>query len=611
MPQIKKLSPEEIGRIAAGEVVERPASIVKELIENSIDAGATRISIFIEESGKKSIRIVDNGCGMTSQDARLCFEHHATSKLTTVHDLDQLKTLGFRGEALSSISAVSTVILITRTKSASFGTKIIREQTKIDAHEDTSCQTGTDISIQKLFHAIPARRKFLKADSTEWRQIVTLVHAFCLNYRAIDFTLFSNNKKILHCPVVATSKERIFQIKDRHCADALLDLQQVSNNKKSSFTITGLISNHQYYRYDRSNIFFFVNNRWIKNQHLGRSLLKGYLNVLPPARYPAAYIFITIDPKEVDINIHPRKEEVQFLHPRRIEVAIQQMVKNTLEKGLSQQIGTTLSPVTNDPREYDTVHNPPYHNNELMRPLNTTSTHYSANNTPTEPTIFPTLQQIHTHTELYDQNTPSNEASNAPIVATRNYRLIGQYKKTYLLLEKQDGLFLVDQHAAQERVLYEQFVKRFEIIPTVKLLFPSTVTLTKSAVATVEPHLPLIRKHGIGIELFNDTQFVITSTPVHTKQINFNELIHQLASWIAEYNVIDEQQFVKTLHERLHAQMACKAAVKAGDALSTEAMHQLLDSLNKVNNRFTCPHGRPTGWLLPVSEIEKKFKRRL
>ena len=315
---IKQLSPQEIQKIAAGEVLERPANAVKELVENALDAQATAISIYVEDAGKQRIRVIDNGCGMTPDDARMCFAHHATSKISTVHDLQQCFTFGFRGEALSSIAAVSKVLLNTRKAAAECGTQIIIEQSEILQQESISCAVGTDIDVTNLFFNVPARKKFLKAKETELRQITLLFQAFCLDYPNVHFRLHSDRVQTFNCPPVTSLQDRTMQLWDQKLAGHMIEIEATDTKTKSE--LSGIITSHQYFRYDRSCIFFFINKRWVKSHQLQKALLKGYLNVLPPERYPAAFLFLTVDPAQLDINIHPRKEEVHIAHARSLEL---------------------------------------------------------------------------------------------------------------------------------------------------------------------------------------------------------------------------------------------------------------------------------------------------
>ncbi len=647
MPKIKQLSPHEAQKIAAGEVVDRPANIVKELVENSIDAGATRITIYVEDGGKQLIRIVDNGCGMDVADAQICFDRHATSKITRVDELESIDTFGFRGEALASIASVSKITMLTKEEESLEGTHITIEANHIKGMNSAACATGTDISVRDLFFNVPARKKFLKTTATEWRAIQLLFNAFCFDYPHIHFSLFTEGKQVSNCPISQDLKNRALQVFEPVSHKHMLDVAIVDKE----ITITGIISDHQHYRYDRSGIYLFVNKRWVKNQHLSSALIKGYANVIPNGRYPIAVISITVPACEVDINIHPRKEEVKFLHPRRVELVLQQVVKAALEKNVSNYIGKEVVFKSAETSEY--IHpkkdfNPFDFDTFLKRDAFTTSPNQllAASSEDRLEKPFDTFLQAKTlrangegisnekdleNVLIKEEIFPSPFALSVPagnvskgfssssiptnfpceMQSNMGYRLIGQYNQTYLLIEQEDGLFLVDQHAAHERILYELFSERFADVATMQLLFPQVINLSAQDIEVITPHLAIFVANGIIIEQYAHDQLIVQSLPVHLKDQSLTDLVKEVISWITECSSLDVQAFKKTINHKLQAQMACKAAVKAGDTLTQEKMEQLLHDLQKTANRFSCPHGRPTGWLLSLSDIEKKFRRRL
>ena len=605
MGRIKKLSPLEAQKIAAGEVVERPANVVKELLENALDAQATAITLYIKDGGKELIRVVDNGTGMAADDAHACFEHHATSKITTVDDLISIASFGFRGEALSSICSVSKVTLITKDEKSSHGIKIVHQDGIVVHEENVSAPTGTDITVEQLFYNVPARKKFLKTRDTEWRAIVHLFQAIALDYRSIHFKCISEGAILFNCPPTDSLPTRVAQLWDHAMAENMIEL--TASPLKHEFAISGIISNQQYARYDRSTIFFFVNGRWIKNPDLGKALLKGYANVITPEKFPAACIFIACNPAHIDINIHPRKEEVQFLNPKVVEHTLQDQVKTSLEQHLSQHLArpVQLSPAM--------PFNSATYSRQTFTPSKPYNTPLYANNSFAQevaPSSYKELPVIPSEPLVADIQQPAFAQSPEEQLEPIEYHIIGQLNKTYILLDHADGLFMVDQHAAHERILYELFEKRFEEVPTIKLIFPPIITLTQADLDLLEPHFSVFKAHALEVERFSHNQVTIHSAPVHLKQAPFDELVKQTVGWIKELDGIDKDQFIKQLHEKLRAQMACKAAVKAGDVLTMIQMQELISTLYKTENRFTCPHGRPTGWLISTYEIEKKFKRK-
>lgn len=612
MGKIKQLPLHEAQKIAAGEVVERPANVVKELIENSIDAGAHHIQIYLEDAGQTALRVVDDGFGMSLEDAQACFGHHATSKISSVHDLITLSSFGFRGEALASIAAVSTVELITKEPAALHGIKLIRENNEIKSITEISCASGTDITVRNLFYNVPARKKFLKTPATELRAIIHLMQALCFDYPDIHISLYSDGKELYNCPPARTLAERAHQIL-HHQAQNLIPFNLNNDYAK----ITGLISNHQWHRYDRQHLFFFVNRRWIKNQALTKAVLRGYQNSIAPGQFPCAIVVIDIDPVELDINIHPRKQEVEFLHPRTIEQLLQKAVKEALENNLSHYLKKT---VTIHPIQQDNF----FDNHRPMSPIITqpsTSSINQVHQTAFKP--YPSSQEKEKQEKPLVYEQPSLRLSDHPELLSEDdgqaqkdltpsehtIRLIGQLHTTYLLIEHKDGLFILDQHAAHERVLYEQFRTHFGSIATVNLLFAQVIKLSQTEFETIAPYLEHIGKHGIQAEPFGNNQLIVQSSPVHLKHVSMQELFNEIIGLIGEHRSLPEDDFFKTLHEKLHAQMACKAAVKAGDKLSPEHMQHIINDLAKTENRFSCPHGRPTGWLISSHELEKKFKR--
>lgn len=608
MGKIKQLSLAEAHKIAAGEVVERPANVVKELIENALDAGGKTISIYIEQAGKKLIRVVDDGSGMDQEDALLCFSPHATSKINTVDELYTLKSFGFRGEALTSIAAVSKVQLITKDSDSTVAIKVYKEGQETIKKEFVSAPQGTDISINDLFYNVPARKKFLKTEQTELRAITQLFNAFCFDYPDIHFKLYTENTLTSNIPPVDSFEKRVKQVWQTY------DMSYLAEQKFDHGTITGLISGRHFYRYDRSNIFFFVNKRWVKNSALTKALLKGYLNVLPSDRYPAAVVALSIDPTLIDVNIHPRKEEIQFLHPRIVESFITACVKKNLEESLSKSIGLSSPPPLSPTKE-----------NKLfsqIRSLGTINRYQESYPTPS-PLIQPSVSPLH-HLELEQREDTLQQKSadekiqpffeqelkqkilvqaDEPV----SYTVVGVYKNTYIMIHHADNLVMVDQHAAHERIMYEQFKQRFGHVETVSLIFPVIVSLSDRELSLVRIYRDIFIQHGLGVEEFGHKALVVNAAPLAVKNVSLPELIRELLVVVETHE--GNVQGLDLIHEKIHAQMACKAAVKAGDVLTAEQIKQLLDDLYKIPNRFVCPHGRPTVWNISDYEIERKFKR--
>lgn len=619
MAKIAILPYEEAQKIAAGEVVERPASVVKELLENAIDAGATQITLLVEEGGKKLIRCIDNGCGMSPEDARLSVLHHATSKIRSVTELPTITTFGFRGEALSSIAAVSDMKLITRTHDADAGIELTIKESAIVAENPAGCNTGTEIRIADLFYNVPARKKFLKTDVTEWRAIQTLVQAYALAYPQLAITLNHNQNPVLTCTPCKVLKQRAEQLFDRSVIEHSIDVSASDTGAKVA--IKGFITDHQLSRYDRSQIYFFVNHRWVKNQKLGSALCKGYRNVLPQGQYPHAVIDITIDPQEVDINVHPRKEEVQFLHPRKIEALIEEMVQHHVQEKIKSYVfGNSTSSTSHSTIPTQTTQTTPLTVSHIpvsgatpftftkTSVINTQPTSHAplSNMCDKDPFAGAATQQIQTTPET---STQSDIFVDAAPVTQPSYKILGQLDATYILIETDEGLVLIDQHAAHERVMYEMIGKRLEKADAIQLLFPEFISLTPSSYATVVPHLDLIKHYGIDAQAWENNQILVSATPPFIKPHASKEIIQALVAALQETGDITTLDAQKRINHTLQAMMACKAAVKAHDILSMAQMESLLKQLFELEHHLTCPHGRPTTWLLSRYEIEKKFKR--
>lgn len=614
--KINILDPHEAIKIAAGEVIERPSNIIKELLENSIDAGATTISIHLNAAGKDLIKITDNGSGMSELDAKLCFAHHATSKITSVNDLSTINTYGFRGEALSSIAAVSTVELMTKTDENKIGTHVKIQHSKFLHQNQIAHQTGTTFIITDLFANIPARKKFLKSDDTEWNQIVSIFQAFCLRYLHINFKLFHNDNLSYNCPASTNIKMRCAQLWSGNLHDQLIDVP-VTTEKQ--ITIKGAISTAHYYRFNRGQIFTFVNNRWVKNHELTKGILQGYDGVLPHQKYPAAFLFIDIAPELIDVNIHPKKEEVKFLNPgiaqRLTATAVQTTLSNFINQKIqvqSSQISTTET-ITANPTQLEVpaisfIDSDPF-------AQETPSSFIKAQAAPSSPWLtnrstlpLRSTAQLPVNSNKTVDHMPNKialpEETNVALFVDEPYSIVGQFKKTYIIIEQQQELIMIDQHAAHERIIYERLLLQPES-PSVQLMFPHIVKLSTSALSQLHQYQHLLQQHGIVAEPFSDHELIISATPVGMQAAGAEEIVRMLSDLCQQQATISSSILI----EKILSTKACKTACKAGDTLDMQQMQTLLKELMTTNNRFSCPHGRPTMWNMSLKEIEKHFKR--
>jgi DNA mismatch repair protein MutL len=613
MNDIKVLSPQEAMKIAAGEVIERPAHIIKELLENSIDAQANAIVIQLVQAGKSEIVITDNGTGMTPQNLHKCFLQHATSKINSVHDLETINTFGFRGEALASVAAVSNVTITTRDKTHDTATTIGLAHGAVIFEEKTAHQIGTTIKITNLFDQIPARKKFLKTNETELNAIINIFQSVVLLESNIHFKLYHNNKLLYNCPPTKDHLDRAAQLWGPELAESLI---QIPETISEDLVIWGSVTHAQYHRYNRNQIFVFVNNRWIKNSTIIRAILKGYKNILPAQKYPAAFLYIVLPQDKIDVNIHPKKEEIRFLNPRIVEKQVELLVAQALTDFVSKQtkfapaikfsydsivdknpiaesvefVSFDREPFQPKPFEFDTPSNS-FDAKEIFF-----TNHQSKNNFQEQATDKPqTLYEQQAATISFEiQTALESEAV-----------IIGQYQKTYILIEKDEHLIMVDQHAAHERIMYESLIENFNNTETIALLFPHVVQLSEEQISILEPYFHILQEHGISIEAFSDTEIIIQKTPIYLTSHALTPLIKSLILWIVTEKKFDPEK----IHAHLRATIACRSSYQAGDRLNHEQMRNLITVLEKTKNNSSCPHGRPTIWVLSKKEIEKQFKR--
>ena len=610
--KIRRLPQEEIQKIAAGEVVERPASVLKELLENSLDAGATVVSIYIEQAGKKLIRVVDNGCGMSRVDAQMAFEPHATSKLRSIDDLYILSSYGFRGEALCSIAAVSRVTLVTAERGAEdAATKIVCSAGVCEPVQTVVAHAGSDLSVEDLFCSVPVRLKFLKKEETEWNQLYDLVQAVAFSSPTISFSLYKDGQRVLHTPVVQMVVDRAHQLwEHQHAKHVLVVDEQVS----SECSVRGVISGPAVQRYNRADILLFVNGRWIKNQNLLKAVVRGYAQALPDGKFPMAVLFLTVATDRVDINVHPRKEEVAFVSPGRVETAVTEAVKATLQHSVN-------TPVVADSRaflsELKQEVEQRFEYRSLVRDVATivqqaprsTDSFIEAFLLNNAQSVFSEKDSEVVHPFEFSRQEALFEHVLQEQPAPQNFKVCGQLFKTYILLEVDDVFLIMDQHAAHERILYEGMKKNFEDATSVAFVVPLVVTLSVRSVEVLVLVQDLLKDRGIVFEPFGHDRIRVFSFAVDARRVNLQEFFEDLAQVVDE-ETLDAEILRKKIYEHVHSHTACKAAVKAGDVLSEQEMVRLYLDLQGVENRHMCIHGRPTLWRLPKNDIEKHFRRK-
>ncbi len=579
MGLIKILPDNVINQIAAGEVVVRPASCVKELVENSIDAGAQNITINISAAGKKVIEIKDDGCGMDETDCVNAFLRHATSKINTIDDLNYIETMGFRGEALAAIASVARVDIMTKTENESTGTYLFLEAGKIKKKEKVAINKGTVIKVMDLFFNTPARLKFLKTNYTEELHIIETVLGIGLCHTGISFKLIIDNKEILFFPKDADLKERIRLYFGKEIADNLLEINNLSDNIK----IYGYTGKPQISRNDRNTQFLFVNKRVITSKRLNYAIYDGYGTHLMKGKYPVSFILIDINPSLIDVNVHPTKAEVKF----KDEGKVFNMIKEAITNSLSY---SDLSITNQVEKVYDVKKN-----------VEESIKNYFANEQRNFPeTLFKTKSF-----EIKKQERVEIESK------TKEYlfiRVIGQMNKTYIIGEDDENMVIIDQHAAHEKVLYEKIMKEVESgrVRLQELLIPEIIETNQQEKKILENNSEIFKKMGFEIETFGERQFKITTHPViiRTKAVSF--FVREAISLLIEKETVEKEDVLK----RLISTLACRAALKAGDELTNQEIEGLLKEYFEIQTPYSCPHGRPAIVKISFYEVEKMFKRK-
>jgi DNA mismatch repair protein MutL len=570
------LSDQIASQIAAGEVVERPSSVVKELLENAIDAGAEDIRVEIRAGGKRFIRVTDDGCGIPASDAALAFERHSTSKLSTVEDLDHISTLGFRGEALASIAAVSRVTMVTRAADEEVGTLLQLEGGELVEQRPTGRSSGTTVTVEDLFFNVPARRKFLRTDLTERRHVSAWVTRYALAYPNLRLTLVDEGRETFRSPGKGQLRDVLVTI---HGPDVAAELLQVfpQAGQARPIEVSGFVSPPAIHRGSRQGIVLFVNGRWVNDRQLTYAVIQAYHTFLPKGRYPLAVVKVRMPSEDVDVNVHPTKVEVRFRDGDAVFRSVQRAVRQTVMSEAPVAPGGTHPAATwSAPSSWSGAQRP--------RPWN------EASSSSSETLIQPAMGRDERQTQL------------PPL------RLVGQVSATYVVTEGPDGLYLIDQHAAHERVLYEEMMaqgERERPVASQGLLEPATVELPPESAAVVEENLETLRHLGVDVELFGGNVFLVRSMPAILAQARPSEVLADVAESLEETQSRVEQE----VEEAIVRGICKRAAVKAGQVLTREEMEALIRGLERCDSPRTCPHGRPTMIRLTVDQLARQFGR--
>jgi len=612
--KIKILSDDTICRIAAGEVVERPASVVKELIENAIDAKASRIEIEIKEGGQKLIEITDNGEGMTSQDAVLAFTPHATSKIVDDAELENIVSLGFRGEALPTIASVARVSLITRHGSETAATRVTLDGGRVASVDSDSFPRGTRIQVKNLFYNVPARRKFLKSAAAEMAQISDIVCHYMMGYPEIAFKFTNSNVLVAATNGSGNLSDAILAVYGPEVTRDLIALKEPVSVTQGGMSLRGFISPPNQPRNAARYMTTLVNRRVVKTKLLTQAINKAISAFFPKGRYPVLILDLRVPPTMIDVNVHPQKTEIRFKDERWVFSTIWEAVQASLS-GLRMASAPTASAsqssvVTPNLPEYE---------------AETTSVGNAQAQLTAAPSIFtppPEMQPVRTpasnEERLYEIRDISSErlgpqstiptSAFEPVSTLEHPHILAQLKNSYLLGEDDRGLFIIDQHAAHERILFDQYTATYRDMPIAAqpLLFPVPLKLLPSERMVIKDHLAELKELGFTIQQEDDGQYYATAFPVSEKQSNDSESLQDVLGQVLNGW---ESRSIREIKTDLLKMMACKAAVKAGNPLDESEWNSLLEQLLKTENPFTCPHGRPIVIRLTTRQIETGFLR--
>ncbi len=613
MGRVRLLPPELANQIAAGEVIERPASVVKELVENALDAGARRIAITTEQGGKGRVRVEDDGEGMDPEDARLALERHATSKIATAGDLSAIRTLGFRGEALPSIASVSHFLLRTRRRGSLSGAELRVDGGAPGALREMAAPEGTTIVVEDLFYNLPARRKFLKADGAESAQISRLVTQFALGYPRVGWTLTSGGRRILECPPVAGERERLFQILGERP-----DLIEVYR-ESAGIRLTGFIAALAEQGPVRGPQHIFINRRIVRDRTLQHAIVDAYSTATIKERSPEVHLFIEMPPDRVDVNVHPTKAEVRFLEPSLVHEVLRRALMDALGRPAVPALQLTPERAGAGPAE-PAARTIPGVFGETIRvsaaapqgqplggliddPFLAATPSVPAHRVPDAfgPEGLPPLARG-------DRTVPPGLDREAAIDAVRPMVPLGQFRDTYIIAVDAEGLLIVDQHVAHERVLFEQILERLTsgTLESQRLLEPLVIELSPGQLQALGLHADALTRLGFEVEPFGGRAARIAAVPALVRIEAAAATVRALAD---DLEGLDRQGKVGEALRSMAATMACHAAVKAHDPLTREKMQYLLDELRRTAYSTVCPHGRPVVLRLTRREIERNFQR--
>lgn len=672
MAKIRVLSDQLANQIAAGEVVERPASVAKELVENAIDAGARRIQVDSEAGGRRLLRVTDDGEGMTRDDAVLAFERHATSKISSASDLSAIGTLGFRGEALASIASVARVELVTKTEDETAGTRVLIEGGHLRDVKDAAHPRGTTLAIRDLFFNVPARRKFLRSEATESFHLTNLVTHYALAHPEIAFTLTNNGRETLRASPAKDLRERAYQI---FGAEFLENLLEVSGGHEMVASVRGYVSAPRERRTSRDAQYLFINRRYVRDRLIGRALSEGYRSILPHGVYPAALLFLDVPLEEVDVNVHPAKTEVRFRRAAAVADSVREAVRAALASAgyvrAAERVEETeplayeaqredesrvdvISASSLEPRSRDTA--------SITRTVADAPLSAPAVDSRNAPEAAPPPQQSNIEfgftsaqdeappnivrntsgtPEVSPQSRPSASSQSAPVIRdaaqpamparaqsvlpplnsaakfvrevaveslSSNIRPLGQLEESFIIATDDEGLLIIDQHVAHERILFDKYhaLESSRMVESQHLLMPETFDLTPAQATAFEMVAAELEAYGFGLMRLSGRTIAVKAVPA---DLPAGEARNVLLEVLETVDAEKRGTVRETLREEIAASLACRAAIKINTPLAPEKMRWLIDRLLVTSSPTTCPHGRPVILRLTTRDLEKGFHR--
>lgn len=614
MSDIIQLLPDSVAnQIAAGEVIQRPASVVKELVENALDAGASEITVHVKDAGRTLIQITDNGCGMSPTDARMAFERHATSKISSANDLFCIRTMGFRGEALASIAAIADVELRTKKMEDEVGTFIHIIGSEVKTQEPTAGNNGTSFTIKNLFFNVPARRKFLKGNTTEIKHIIWEIQRIAIPNPEIKISLFHNNSPVYELPKT-NHRKRIVDLFGKSVNQSLVQV----NEKTSLVNIYGFVGQPKFARKTIGEQFFFVNGRFMRHPYFNKAIMQAYQQLLPPDTFPSYFLFLEIDPGNIDINVHPTKTEIKFENERDIWQIIHAAVRESLGKHNVvpsidfDQSGNIDIPVPQ--RSFENIQFPEIRVNPDYNPFDTGKSISTGNfgKTPAEKKNLDRWEDLYTGTQLKLKPEPENAPENEDVIFSQSsFQFSGkktlQIKQKYILTPVKSGLMVIDQKRAHERILFEKFMEvlKSDSVASQQMLFPQTIELNPADAAILQSILPELLSLGFDIRDFGKNTFIISGTP-GVLDVSSPELV--VEKLLEEYknSPVDARSKAK---EQIAISLSKASSLDYGTDLKQEEIDHLIDNLFACATPNFSPEGKKVLTIIPVTDIEKSFNK--